>query len=85
MPFKCGVVPNELHPRDLREHALGCIPREMREREEKGQWGRGAGEGRRMRCPKGVGEQPEDSLQCSFTYRPVGATGMLLDHKSTSG
>lgn len=28
---------------------------------------------------------PEDSLQCSFTYRPVGANGMLLDHKSTSG
>ena len=30
-------------------------------------------------------KHPKDSLQCSFTYRLVGATGMLLDHKSTSG
>lgn len=66
-----------------------CMPRKHHATEAKREKEEGGREskcmGARTSCANGGKIDPEDSLQCSFTYRPVGANGMLLDHKSTSG
>lgn len=72
-------------------HTPRCVSINTMPREVEGEKGQGRGErgcgALRAQAQQGTEREKnrKDSLQCSFTYRPVGATGMLLDHKSTSG